>query len=104
MPQPLRKQRDLVPSVDHTLDEHSGIDPNPALVRLGDGLQNLRIRMTINGIQCDHLAARIALEDSNLRLGSDPQRLANKSILRRTDQIEVDIGAKPPLIQCRADL
>ena len=59
------------------------------------------------GIESNHLTARVALEDRNHHLGSDPQLAADKCVLRkasRGSEIEVDICPKAPLIENRTHL
>jgi hypothetical protein len=54
---------DYVAPPDCSLDQDGTIDSSLVIMGLINRSQDLRVRLSRIGIDCDHLAARIALED-----------------------------------------
>jgi hypothetical protein len=48
---------------DHAFDKHSGIDPSHSVMRLCHVEQDAPLRLAGLGVDRDHLAARVTLED-----------------------------------------
>jgi hypothetical protein len=49
--------------MDHAFDKHSGIDPSHSVMRLFHVAQDALLRLAGLGVDRDHLAARVTLED-----------------------------------------
>src|SRR6266550_7375619 len=54
---------DRIALADHAFNKHSGIDPSHSVVRLCHMPQDARLRLAGVGVDRDHLAARVTLED-----------------------------------------
>jgi hypothetical protein len=60
---PTSRNVDYVAPPDCSLDQDGAIHSGLVVVGLINGSQELRVSLSCVGIDCDHLAARIALED-----------------------------------------
>jgi len=56
---------DRIALADHAFDKHSGINPGHSVMRLCHVEQDARLRLAGLGVDRDHLAARITLEDGD---------------------------------------
>src|SRR5258705_4104855 len=54
---------DRIALADHAFDKHSGIDPSHSVMRLCHVAQDALLRLAGFGVDRDHLAARVTLED-----------------------------------------
>jgi len=72
---------DRIALANHAFDKHSGIDPSHSIMRLFHVAQDARFRLGGLGVDRDHFAARVTLENRDHRLRSDPQRSADKFVL-----------------------
>ena len=66
---------------------------------LGDLTEDLGIMFSRVGIQGDHLAAQVALEDGDHRFGSDAQRTTDElifTVASRRLEVHVDVRPEAP--------
>src|SRR5262245_46527124 len=54
---------DRIALADHAFDKHSGIDPSHSVMRLCHVAQDALLRLASLGVDRDHLAAWVTLED-----------------------------------------
>src|SRR6185503_21275910 len=72
-----------IASAHSALNQNRGVNTSLAVMRLGDLSAELRIRFSGIGIERDHLAARIALENRDDGFRSETHRSAYERILAK---------------------
>ena len=80
----LIQQLDVVAFAQHSFDKHSAVNAGHAFVRLRDGFQYRRRFFGGIGVERDHHAARIALENGDGYFLADAQRATDEFIFGET--------------------
>jgi hypothetical protein len=83
---------------DHAFDKHGGIDPSHSVMRLFHVAQDARFRLAGVGIDRDHLAARVTLEDGEVQplpdLEAPPDQIAKPALVPRRATDGVSLGLR----------
>src|SRR4030081_3434295 len=77
---------------DHAFDKHSGIDPSHSVMRLCHVAQDALLRLACLGVDRDHLAARVTLEDGEAQPLPDLEGRSDVE-LRIIEQRKVNLPA-----------
>src|SRR5438105_2000037 len=88
---------DRIAMADHAFDKQSSIDSSHSVMRLCHVAQDTRFRLAGVGTDCDHLAARVTLEDGeaqplpDLEAPPDQIVLPVRAVLR---PVGIEVGPK----------
>src|SRR5262245_2686306 len=103
----LVQQQDCVARAKSSFNQDCTVDPRRAIVGLGDLPKDHRIGLAGIGVQRDHLASRIALQNVDHGFGSNAKRAAEKRRLgeaARGNQIDVNVCPKASRLKRLAQL
>src|SRR6202022_1768500 len=98
---------DRVTLAHHALGEHGCVDPGLPAMRPRDMAQDARVRLPRVGIEGDHLASRVSLQDRNAQPLPEPQGASDQIVLAKRPivaPVGVEIGPEPAPVQWPAQL
>src|ERR1700741_536384 len=99
----LVEQDDLVAGADGSLNHDGSVDACISIVTSSNALHDFRVRLSGIGIDGDHFAAGVTVEDRDDCLGPDSERVTNELIFAkatRGSQVDVQIRAESSLVHC----
>jgi len=102
IPARLVEQPDFVSGTNGSFDQDCGVDSGFAIVGPGDALHHVRIGLGGFGVEGDHFAARVAVDDGKNDFLSDAKGVADELIFAESVfgvEIEIDVRAKTAFVE-----